>query len=312
MDENKIKRGYNIYLYYWTIFAFVLFWTINYYSNYYVKDFKSEFENIGLMISVLSFLFGFMVNINFSMIMNRMNSLRSDLAAETGRLVNLYNLSKNLGKDFSERIRELIDEYTINTLRDYSNYGVGRSVYYRMSQDLKLMEIKDDLQKMSASSFVSNLGDWEQIRERLEYLTSEKALWSFKFTTYVLGSILIILLFLNRGDIFTNALFIILSTIIVFLFLIIEDYDNLRIGDYQINISNSEQLFDLIEKERYYPEKLVRRVRLERGRVYRIGVYNEKEKQERIFKLTYTPYFGLKLDKAVYRFWRHGENGKNN
>lgn len=299
----RIKKRWNIYLYYWTIFAFVTFFLLNYYANYYTTNFSQEYTNIGIMISVLSFLFGFLVNISFSMITNRINSLKNELASETGRIVNLYLLSRNLGSKFHENVREMIDEYTINTLRHYTNYEVGRDIFYKMQKETENMEIKTDYQRMCAGSFISNLSDWEQIREKLEYITSGRGEWSLKIATYLLGFILIGLLYLNRGDKFTNGLFIVLSTVIVFIFLIIEDFDSLRIGDYIINISNSEQIFDLIEKERYYPEKLISRVKLDRNRVYRIGIFNKKESQERIFKLTYNPYFEIKLARIAFNFW---------
>lgn len=299
MEGGDIKKGLNVYLYYWTVFAFIFFFLINYYS----KNLKVSFENLGLMISVLSFLFGFLVNINFSMIMSRMNSLKNDLAAETGRLVSLYSLSKHLGEKFHQNIKELIDEYTIHTLRDYNNYGVGRSIFYKVSKEFESVEVKNDFQKMMAGSFLSNLNDWEQARERLEYLTGKGTEWSLKFSAYLLGMILIVLLFLNRGDTFTNALFIILSTVIVFIFLIIEDYDNLRIGDYVINISNSEQLFDLIGKERYYPQDILNRVDLETGKIYRIGVYNPEQREERIVKIAYSPVFNFKIARMARNLW---------
>ena len=110
---------------------------------------------------------------------------------------------------------------------------------------------------------------------------------------------LILLLFLNRGDPFTNLLFVLLSTIIVFIFLIIEDYDDLKIGDYKANISNSEQIFDLIEKDRYYPEEILSRVELERGKKYRIGILDEKDGKEKIFDILYNPEFKSKVKFLV-------------
>ena len=92
----------------------------------------------------------------------------------------------------------------------------------------------------------------------------------------------------NRPDIFT---------IIIFIFLIIEDYDSLHIGDYTHNISNSEQLFDLIGRERYYPQNLVQRAKLEEGKIYRIGVYDPAVKEERMFRIKYSPKFYYSLKK---------------
>ena len=248
------------------------------------------------MISVVTFLFGFLISISFGMILSRVGALKESLAGETGRLVSLYLLSENLGSKFREKIASRIDSYTINTLRDYTNYNVGREAVYGMYDDIKYMEIKGESQEASANSFLYILGEFEPLRERLEYLTSGKLLWATKLANYILAFLLIGLLFLNRGDTFTNALFIILSTTIVFILLIIEDYEDLRIGDYIVNISNSEQIFDLIGKDRYYPQAILSRVKLEKGRSYRIGFYDKKAKQEKIVDIKYSPNFNSKIN----------------
>jgi len=71
------------------------------------------------------------------------------------------------------------------------------------------------------------------------------------------------------------------------LFLIVEDYDELKIEDYATNISNSEQIFDLIGKERYYPQEILSKIKLEKGRKYRIGIFDSKSGKEKIFELEY-------------------------
>jgi|SRR3989344_1080890 len=291
MDERDIKTGYNVYLYYLVFPVFLAFFLINYYNI----NFKIETLDINLMISVVTFLFGFLISISFGIILSRVGALKESLAGETGRLVSLYLLSENLGGKFTDKIAERIDVYTINTLRDYTNYHVGRDAIYGMYSDIKYMEIKSKFQEASANSFIYILGEFEPIRERLEYLTSGKLLWAMKLANYILAFLLIGLLFLNRGDIFTNALFIILSTTIAFILLIIEDYEDLRIGDYVVNISNSEQLFDLIGKNRYYPQAILSRVELEKGRSYRVGFYDKKARQERIVDIKYSPNFGSKI-----------------
>ncbi|MDO8460085.1 MAG: hypothetical protein Q7S74_03180 [Nanoarchaeota archaeon] len=291
MSEEEIKKGLNIYLYYWTIPVFLAFVII----NYSLRNFKIEALNLGLMISVVSFLFGFLITITFSMLLNRSSSLKEDLAIEAGRLVSLYFLSKQLGQKFHEKIIEKIDEYAICTLRDYTNYEISRDPMYSMYLNTPLMEIKDKSQEAAANSFYYVLGEFEPLREKLEYLTNRRVEWSIKIADYLLGIILIILLFLNRGDSFTNAIFVVLSTIIIFIFLIIEDFDDLRIGDYTYNISNSEQIFDLIGKERYYPEEVVDRVELTPNRTYRIGIQDKITKKEKIFQIQYNPKFNSRL-----------------
>ena len=292
MDEGNIKRGFNVYLYYLVFPALLVFFLINYYN----VTFKIETLDINLMISVVTFLFGFLISISFGMILSRVGALKESLAGETGRLVSLYLLSENLGSKFREKIAARIDAYTINTLRDYTNYNVGREAVYGMYDDIKYMEIKGEAQEASANSFLYIIGEFEPLRERLEYLTSGKLLWATKLANYILAFLLIGLLFLNRGDTFTNALFIILSTTIVFILLIIEDYEDLRIGDYIVNISNSEQLFDLIGRDRYYPQAILSRVKLEKGRIYRIGFYDKKAKQEKIVDIKYSPNFNSKIN----------------
>lgn len=295
MDEAKIKRGLNVYLYYWTIpifFALILI-------NYFTRTITLEALDMNLMISIVSFLFGFLITITFSMLMLKTSSLKEALAIEAGRLVSLFLLSKQLGKNFHEKIKEKIDDYTISTLREYTTYEVGRESVYGMYEDINFAEIKTKHQETSMNSFLYILGEFEPLREKLEYLTNRRVEWPIKAANYILGILLILLLFLNRGDTFTNMLFVILTTTIIFVFLIIEDYDNLKIGDYTYNISNSEQIFDLIERERYYPQEILSRVNLISGKTYRIGIIDSKTKQEKIFTIQYTPQFSSKINFLV-------------
>ena len=261
-----------------------------------------EALNINLMISVVSFLFGFLITITFSMLLNRVSALKDALAIEAGGLVSLYHLSKNLGKEFHEKITQRIDDYTVNTLRDYTNYDISREAMYGIYSDLQYAQVEDKKQEGNYGSFLYILGEFETLRERLEYLTSRRVEWSLKAAGYMLGSILMILLFLNRGDTFSNTLFILLSTIIIFIFLIIEDYDNLRIGDYTYNISNSEQIFDLIGKERYYPKEVLSKARLIFGETYRIGILDKKTNKEKMVNIKYNPTLKSKIEFLKGKF----------
>jgi hypothetical protein len=282
MQKIKIKSGSGLYLYHLTIVFLVFFVLVNTYTNVW----KIESLDLNLMISVVSFLFGFIITITFSMLLSKMGLLKDALATEAGRLVSLFLLSKQMGKAFHEKIAKRIDDYTVSTLREYTNYNVSRECIYGMYNDCEFMETKTSNQEALAGSFTYILGELEPVREKLEYLTSRRVEWPLKFTNYILGVILIVLLFFNRGEPFTNALFVALSTVVVFIFLIMEDFDNLKIGDYTYNISNSEQVFDLMGKERYYPENVLARAKLERGKKYRVGV-KDKSGKEKIVVMEY-------------------------
>lgn len=285
VDETPaLKKGVGVYLYYWTIPAFLIFLIV----NQQVSKFEIEAMDLNLMISVVTFLFGFLVTVTFSMLMGKTNELKNALAIETGRLIAIFLFSKHLGQKFCEKIRDRIDRYTVQTLKDYVHYEIGREEFYGLFDDLQYMEIKEPYQQSCASYLIAALNHCEANREKLEFLTSRRIEWSLKFANYLLGSILIVLLFLNRGTAFTNALFVILSTTVVFIFLILEDYDDLRIGDYTYNISNSEQIFDLLGTDRYYPEEVLDRVVLVHGKRYRIGIFNPRTKEEKIHAISYS------------------------
>jgi hypothetical protein len=244
------------------------------------------------------------------MILSRASSLRDSLAKETGKIVSLFKFSKFFGETFNKKITERIDGYTIATLRNYNHYEVGREFIYEIYEDLKNLIITNETQKVYLSSFLSTLNDFESTHEKIEGLTSEKLLLAMKLANYVLAGLLISLLFLNRGNIFTDVLFVVVSTVVIFILLIIEDYESLSIGDYTTNISNSEQIFDLIGKERYYPYSLIGRIRLEKGRIYRIGVYDTKLKEEKIFNLAYNSKFQFNLGRAIKGFYEKFSRNK--
>jgi len=305
MNKEEIKKGLNIYLYYWTIVAFFVFYLIHILLIDVNRDsLNFDLGIIDLMTSAVSFLFGFLITISFSMLLSRTASLREVLSTETGRLISLYLYSKHLGEKFNKIIKDKIDEYTIRTLKDYTNYEVGREIIYSIHNELDKAEIKNAHHKCIFESFLYVLSELEPTREKLESLTGRKLIWSLKLSNYLLGIILIFLLFINRGDSLSNILFIILSTIIIFILLIIEDYDNLKIGAYHFNISDSEQIFDLIGKDRYYPKNILKMAQLEEGKLYRVGIYDSREKKEKIYKMRYSPYFKSKMNKFVRTFKR--------
>jgi len=279
--KKRIKKEKEIFLYYWTYIALVFFIILNYFSPHL----KIASLNIGLIISVVTFLFGFLINISFSIVKNKAVDLREALAIETGRLSSIFWLSKNLGKNFYEKIREHIDKYAIKTLTYFREYEVGRQEISEIYGDLDLITLKSKHQDKYTGSLLYILGELTPIREKIEYLTKVRLLKVLKIVNYLLGSILIILLFLNRGDTFTNIIFIVLSTIIIFILLIIEDYDDLKIGRHTMNISNSEELFDFIGKPRYYPIWLLENVKIKRGETYRIGYIDSKTKKLKIEKV---------------------------
>jgi hypothetical protein len=296
--EYKLKRGYNLYIYYFIIPIFVIFA----YINSHLPTVNVGNLDLRTMLSVVTFLFGFFISISFSMILSRASGLRDSLAVETGRIISLFKSSEFFGEIFHRKIIERIDGYTIATLRDYGHYESGREFIYQIYEDLKNLTITHENQKTYLSSFLSTINSFEKAHEKIEALTSEKMLLAMRFANYILAALFISLLFLNRGEAFTNTLFVILSTLTVFILLIIEDYENLNIGDYINNISNSEQIFDLIGKDRYYPKPLLGKVRLERGKKYRIGIYDSKIEEEKIFNLSYDSNFDFNLGKFTQIF----------
>lgn len=300
MDDLKIKKGFDLYFYHFAIPIFIILLLINYFS----RDFKVDGLDLGFTLSIISFLFGFLISITFSILFTRVNGLKDSLATEAGRLTSLFMLSKDLGKEFYEKIRERIDTYTIQTLRDYSNYENSRKHFNGLYEDVKYMEIKTPHQEATANSFLYIMGELSPVREHLEYLTRGRVLKTIKLSNYLLGAFFILLLFLNRSNFFTNILFVFLSTIIIFVFLIMEDYDSLRINDYLINVSNSEQIFDLIGKPRYYPQAVLGKVNLKIGEIYRIGVFNKKIGEEKVFNITYTGSRRLKLGGLVKKLYK--------
>jgi len=154
MEESDFKKiGLEVYSYYWIFPIFILFLII----NFFVPLIKIPTLDIELMISIVTFLFGFLISISFSMILSRVSVLKESLAIETGRFISLFLLSKNLGKKFEEKIAERIDRYTILTMRNYSDYSVGREEFYGIYEDIKDMELKTEMQKQISSSFWENL-----------------------------------------------------------------------------------------------------------------------------------------------------------
>jgi len=275
MKNNSIKKGLGTYLYYWTIVGFLIFLLI----NYFFKDFKTENLNVGMMISAVTFLFGLLVGSNFSMLRSRLGNLKEVMAIETGRFINLFYLSEKLGGKFHEQIKKRIDRYTIQALSYFQKYEAGRKEIFGIYKDLDLVKPKSKSQELYLRLFLFNLGEIMPIRRKIEYFSKKYQITAMKFVNYALGFILILLLFLNRSNFFTEVLFVILSTIVIFVLLIIEDYDDLKIGAYTLGVSNAEQIFDLIGEKRYYPKKLLKNAEIKKGDICRVGYFDKQSKK---------------------------------
>ena len=60
-------------------------------------------------------------------------------------------------------------------------------------------------------------------------------------------------------------------------------------------------------KERYYPQRLLSRVKLENRKKYRIGFYDSLLKEEKVFEITYNSAFKMKINNLLKRFKKEEE-----
>jgi hypothetical protein len=68
-------------------------------------------EGAETLLTVSTFLFAILVGFFFARLSSRYDKIRELVAAEDAQILSLYKTSQIFGKDFSQRIADLIDDY---------------------------------------------------------------------------------------------------------------------------------------------------------------------------------------------------------
>lgn len=215
-------------------------------------------NDIELVLTVSTFLFaiiyGFFITREFA----RYNFIEENLAVEDAKFLSIYRTAQVWGREFQERVGNLIDEYYIDVL-DYpvDAYYKGTADKLEKLYDL-FSEPQDQLGQNADEAYgpiISMLADIEEMRNRSSIRAGQKMTYGHWTVLLILAGIIISsLFFLKIPLLYSQFVTVLLSTMTVLLLLILRDVANLRLGGIMIAAESVQEIFEAMGKLRYYGE----------------------------------------------------------
>jgi hypothetical protein len=218
----------------------------------YLPISKPDFD-IGPLFSSVSLLFGILSGFAISILWGRQERVRDSLNDETGILYSIYYRAASIGTDFQKRLADFIDAYLIPQL-DYelSEYETSRKSFvdlynFVLNYDFKPKD--NDSKKRMLELLERNLHN----RVITSFHAKAKLVPYLSYSIYILGVILLGLIFSMREVSYVSTVItILLSSTVVLVLLLINDLNEMRLWLNVFLETGINQVFDVIGKKRYY------------------------------------------------------------
>jgi len=255
---------------------------------FFLPEIQSSFS-FEIVLTVATFLFAILVGFDLSRLYSRYTNVRQNIAEEDARLLSFYAKSKIYGKDFSKRVRSIIDKYCISFL----DYGIWESEgYYYKPTSKYFLQLYDEMEKMKK---YRHEGTYESMLDDLSYLETARnkasifiyAQMSLKkqYFLFLLALIILLCLFVGvRGDGFYGEIItILLSSSLVLILLLLRDLNNFMIQNRGIGVESKEEVLEFMGFPRYYNELNRKRGYIfipKQDKKYRLGLHKPGEKHK--------------------------------
>ena len=260
------KKSLIIIIYTIILFLVLYFFPINFQSN-----------SISILLSITTFIFSIFAGFSIADRYKRLNKIRSNDGAERSTLTYLYESSIIFGNKFQKELRNVIEEYFINTL-DYKIYD-----YHKTGKKLKKIEEcilslnpKSSKQISFYGFFIDHLQEIKRSRGSTITAIGEK-LSFFEWFIFIFLSIIITfcLILINAPGLVYNIVITILGTCIFMILYFVFSLDRLSWKENERIFEPYQKAFESMGLLRYYNQNLLKskRVKVPLNTSYRIAKF---------------------------------------
>jgi len=247
---------------------------------------REPLQNVELILTVSTFLFAILAGFFLSRLNARYDKIISFISDEDSYWLSFYRASFVIGGKFVDKVRDEMDKYYIAAY----DSEVGNYYYKQTTQNLENVYMELYKLKLSASSkdaevfqvMLNCLSEIEIARNQSSVSTRERLTAGHWLVLLLLAFIIVFFMFfLDLPQPYSQALTVLLSTVLVLVLLIIRDLQNLKLGGYALSIESGQEVFESIGKLRYYPQSLIKDGTVDipkNVKKYRVGLHNPGEK----------------------------------
>ena len=218
-------------------------------------------DDVQTILTISTFLFAIVSGFFLSRLNDRYNQVRELVASEDAKWLSFYETSVFLGDDFQKRIADIIDEYYIIAYDfDLGKYYKHNAPHvHRIYTELnKVKNFKNDVSSESFDELVGLLEEVERDRNESTVLSSEKVTLGKWSIMIILGGIIIFSIYYLRVDeLYSHAIAVMLSSVLVLILLVMRDLQNFRLGGKPMVEESGEEVFESMGKMRYYNRHMI-------------------------------------------------------
>lgn len=241
-------------------------------------------DQVTVVLTVSTFLFAILAGLFITRLNSRYINLRDLVALEDASFLALYKTSTCINKQFSNKIRDIIDRYYIRALEIEFGFWYKQTAkqFLALYEEIGKLNIKNFRQQGALDEIFDLLTQLEEVRNKTVTVAQEKLTKGQWSVLIFLALIMIISIFsLKVNEFYSQLTTVLLSTIMALVLLIIRDLQKLRLFTSELLVESGEEVLEYIGKLRYYNQTHIKNGDIkipEYVKKYRLGLHEPGEK----------------------------------
>lgn len=239
--------------------------------------FRFDFD-VSSIVTIASLLFTILVGFFIAAATSNYLTLQSLIANEDAGLIAIYNYCKVIAPEMLSKLVDIIDIYAIAALSfELTEYiNCTQSEFDVLSKAVEDINFKDGKGEQLIQSLHEKKNELYNTRQNIA-LVARRIVTSSHW--FVIGSLTLLLdllvLSLRDGSTFSSIVTGVLLVVTYITLQLLFDIDNNHFLEQVFSYDNSQQVFKIIGKPRYYAESFIKNSRISKPKgTYRTGYYN--------------------------------------
>ncbi len=236
---------------------------------------SNEIQNI---LTISTFLFAIIAGFFIARLGTRYNEVRRYIAEEDALALSIYQTSRAFGKQFVDKMREVIDKYYIAAYdKLIGNAYKENAPYFLQMWDL-IIRLNRKKNPEAYGRRLEDMTSLEKARNTSSGVQTERmgiGQWVLLFL--LTGIILFSIFYLKTDSLHSQIIAVLLSTALILVLLILRDLQNFMLGGGALLDESGQEIFEFIGKKRYYNIKLIKlgvNKLSKKVKEYRVGYHN--------------------------------------
>lgn len=234
-------------------FVFLIIFVV---LTYFLPDGRDS-SSVELLLTISTFLFAVLAGFYLTRLNNRYDRVRELIAQEDAHWITVYELSATLGQKYREGLVPIIDAY-YQAMFDYRIGEAHRSTQKHVDQlytILREIQPVSESEKSAYGNTVDTLADIEVERNATAVVCLERLTPGQWATLLTLAAIILFSIFYLKGNVFfSDAMVVLLATVLTLILLVMRDLQNFFLGGTSMVDESSQQVFEVIGMPRYFPK----------------------------------------------------------